>query len=259
MLYHMNADEQNSFQNDILRLLELSGVGVVNDWASFSACKDKPTANLLLHKHGINVPPSLLLSNEVTFSQLQARLAGWKGIVFKPRRNHGGKGIMKFDDVETLWDFILATRDFMDSYYLEKFIEFGLHDYRVEIFDGQVVGGYSRQRTHRFKTNITQGGKMLPVVPTEEQKRLAQAASRAMGVTTTIVDMICSETDGKLYVLEVNPIMGIFVEAGMRARMPGLKPAPEYSNDEQKLTLIADHLDARCREIREKRRTGAKH
>ena len=65
ILYHMNADEQNEFQNDILKLIELSGVHVFNDYNSFAKCKDKVMANMILRNNDILVAPSMLINNNV--------------------------------------------------------------------------------------------------------------------------------------------------------------------------------------------------
>ena len=59
ILYHMNADEQNLYQNDILKMIELSGVYVFNDYNSFIRCKDKVIANMLLRDNGVLVAPSI--------------------------------------------------------------------------------------------------------------------------------------------------------------------------------------------------------
>lgn len=68
LLYHMNADEQNTHQSEILRALDQAGVTILNDWGSFSKAKDKFTANLLLRKNGVSVPPSALLPTSVNSS-----------------------------------------------------------------------------------------------------------------------------------------------------------------------------------------------
>lgn len=252
VLYHMNADEQDEHQSDILRSIELSGVRVINGWQAYATSKDKFITNSLLRRHGIRVPPAALVSSSVTRAFIDTLFDDWKRVLVKPRGSHGATGIQLFDDAEQLWDFVLATRYLLGSYYLERFLEFGDHDYRVEIFDGEVVGGYSRKRRHRFKTNVTGGGAMLPISSTPAREELALRAANALGITTTIVDMIEAVEDGQTYILEVNPIMGIFVEAGMRAgtKMPVTEPHPAYSNDDSKLDHLVRYLEQCCEQAR---------
>ena len=52
--------------------------------------------------------------------------------------------------------------------------------------------------------------------------------------------------DNKIYVLEVNPIMGIFLEEGMRAgsKMPIQKDIPNrFKTDNKKIELIIEYID----------------
>lgn len=247
IFYHMNADEQNTFQNDILRLLELSGVHVFNNYQSFIYCKDKVISNLLLRKNNILVPPSLLINNNLKKEDLKKIIDNWGSVILKPRTNHGGKGIIKIDNYEMLCDIYEATKPLVDNYYMEKYIPFNKHDYRVEIFNGEIIGTYCRGKCGTYKTNISSGGSMQDISVPDEFKKIALKAAKILGVTTTIVDMIISEEDGKIYVLEVNPIMGIFLEEGMKAgtKMPIQKNIPDsYKTDNVKIQKIVNYIDS---------------
>lgn len=246
IFYHMNADEQNQYQNDILKLLELSGVHVFNNYQSFLCCKDKVIANQLLRKNDINVPPSMLINNHQSKESLKKIIDEWGTVIVKPRTNHGGKGIMKIDDYELFCDFYEATKTMIDNYYLEKYIPFDEHDYRVEVFDGEVVGTYCRGKAGTYKTNISSGGSMLDIPVDEEFQDVALKCAKILGITATIVDMIKSNIDNKIYVLEVNPIMGIFIEEAMRAgtKMPVQKELPDsFKTDNLKIKKIVNYID----------------
>lgn len=244
--YHMNADEQNQFQNDILNVLSKSNVKVFNHYDAFSVAKDKMLANSLLRDSGLPVPPSLFIGAEFDKNIIKQVFSDWKKVVLKPRRNHGGKGILMFDDYEKFDDFCQATKGFYNDYYLEKFIEFGTHDYRIEVFDGKVIGGYSRQRTHAFKTNISSGGQHIYIPVNKECEDIALKAATSIGITTTIVDMIKSVEDNQYYILEVNPIMGIFLESvissGERFPAPDIIEQ-QLCSDGTKIKCIADYFD----------------
>ena len=247
ILYHMNADEQNEYQNDILKMIELSGVHVCNNFRAFENCKDKAITNLLLRKNGVQVPNSYFINNNISYQFAKEIFEeNPEGIIVKPRRNHGGKGVIKFTDLETFWDFYVATQKSFSNYYIEEYIEFEEHDYRVEIFDNEVIGSYCREKNGSYKTNISSGGKMLAITVDDEFKNIALKAARILNITTTIVDMIKSEKDGKIYVLEVNPIMGIFLEEAMRAgtKMDVQKDIPEqFRTDDLKIEKIINYID----------------
>ena len=246
ILYHMNADEQNLYQNDILKLIELSGVHVFNNYNSFIRCKDKAVANMILRNNDILVPPSILINNHVEPEFLKEIIKEWKSIIIMPRTNHGGKGIIKTDNYEQFLDFYIATKSYIDNYYIEKYIDFEENDYRVEIFNNKVVGTYCRGKNGTYKTNISSGGKMLDKEVSKEFIDIALKSANVLGITTTIVDMIKSKKDNKIYVLEVNPIMGIFLEEGMRAgsKMPIQKEIPNrFKTDNKKIELIIEYID----------------
>ena len=246
IFYHMNADEQNNYQNDILKLLELSGVYIFNNYTAFIYCKDKVIANALLRANNVLVPPSVLINNNVEREFLENLINEWGAVIIKPRTNHGGKGIIKIDNVEQLWDFYVATKGFFDNYYLEKYIDFDSNDYRVEVFNGKVVGTYCRGKNGTYKTNISSGGKMLTKTVDDEFCKIALRCADILGITTTIVDMVKSNIDGKIYVLEVNPIMGIFLEEGMKAgtKMPVQEKIPEmFCTDKLKIKMIIDYIE----------------
>lgn len=249
VLYHMNADEQNNHQQDILKAIELSGVKVINDTESFFKCKDKFISNFILKNNNINVPESLLIPNNVISKNLKEKLIEFKSFLVKPRDNYGGYGIIKFNDIEQFEDYFLATKNFYSNYYIEKFIDFNDHDYRVEIFDNKIVGSYSRSKNHSFKTNISSGGSLNSVHIENEEKNIALQAAKIMGITSTIIDMVKSNKDGKFYILEVNPLLGIFVQAciksGDRNISKNFSDKNSY-NDDVKLQSIVNYIKTIC-------------
>jgi len=250
ILYHMNADEQNAFQNDILKLIEMSGVHVFNDYNSFIKCKDKVVTNMILRNNNILVAPSILINNNVSYEFLKEIIDEWGTIIIKPRTNHGGKRKIKIDNYEQLIDFYVATKNYFDNYYIEKYLEFEDNDYRVEIFDNKVIGTYCRSKNGTYKTNISSGGKMLDKNVDKEFIDIALKSSKILGITTTIVDMIVSKKEKKIYVLEVNPIMGIFLEEGMKAgtKMPVQTEIPtRFKTDSKKIDMIVNYIDSYLR------------
>lgn len=251
-LYYMNADEQTNHQREILRIIELSGVPIINSFSSFDNCQDKFIANFLLRQSGINVPPAMLIPTNVTFEFVKEIFNEWEALVLKPRRSHGGKGIQKFESAERFFDFISSVEGFYDNFYIEKFISFGEKDFRVDLINGEVVGGYSRKKNHSFKTNVHENAEMLPIPPTEDRIAYAKKASEILGITCTIIDMLISEDDGKLYIIEVNPLLGVFTEIGLIVGVNTIQSAkdihPIFAYDDKKIKMLVNYLDhyAQC-------------
>jgi ribosomal protein S6--L-glutamate ligase len=250
ILYHMNADEMSLYQRDVLAAIERSGVEVINSYTTFIACYDKFVANTLLRQRGIRVPDATLVPPTVSLANLEQIFLDYEKVVVKRRLGHGGIGVQRFDTPERLFDFILATRDVFADYYLEKYVEFAGRDCRVDILDGRYIGGYSRRRNHYFKTNVHARAEMLPIPPTEEQIAYALQAAAALEIDATIIDMVVG-SDEQLYVLEVNPILGVFTGVGLKTGVNTIQSEadihPIFAYDDRKVAALVEFLDARAR------------
>jgi ribosomal protein S6--L-glutamate ligase len=245
VFYYMNAEERNAHQHDMLKMIEKSGVTMFNPYESYTYANDKFVANCILRQHGVNVAPSMLLPT-ANFPVERAKqiFAEWKAVVVKPRDKICATGIMKFDNFEAFYDFYLFAKEFVGNLYVERFIPFKERDIRVEVFNGEVVGdGFSRLMGHSFKTNVKSGGRATYIPAEEDAKRMALRAAKALGMTTTIVDMVRSLEDGQPYVLEVNPLLGVFY--GAHFASVGQEVPPYFARmDALKIELIADHIIA---------------
>jgi len=242
-LYHMNADEQTDHQADILRAISDSNVSVINDCRSYFYCQDKFRTNNLLRRSGFCVPDAMLLAKGVGRPLIDRVFKRWRALLVKPRTGHGAKGIIKFTDPEQFYDWLEGACGDTSSVYIERFVEFADKDFRVEVFNGEVLGGYSRRRKHSYKTNISSGGEMTPA-NIRPYADLAVSAAKVLGVTGTVIDMVDGTIDGRTYILEVNPLLGIFVESAMMAgtKMIPKKAHPSYAYDDKKIEKIAHYI-----------------
>lgn len=240
--WHMNADEQTPFQRDLLQILSLK-TRVVNDYNSFSKANDKMLTNFLLREAGIHVPPSVFIGDDFNRNFIRQIFDEWSVALVKPRSGHGGKGVMRFHSFDDFCDFYQASRHVFNNYYIEKYIDFEEHDYRAEVFNGKIIGTYCRSKAAGgFKTNVSSGGAYLPLSIPENFEKVALAATKCLGITTTIVDMILGKEDNKIYVLEVNPIMGIFVEAVLGNDFPLVDNS--FRTDDSKIDHIVNYFDS---------------
>jgi ribosomal protein S6--L-glutamate ligase len=186
----------------------------------------------------------MLLPPDFPVGRIKEIFAEWKAVVVKPRDKIGATGIMKFTDFEAFYDFYLFAKDFVDNLYVEKLIPFKERDIRVEIFDGKVIGdGFCRIMAHSFKTNVKSGGRATYIPAEDDAKITALRAAKALGITTTIVDMVRNLEDGEPYVLEVNPLLGVFYGAHF-ASLGQNVPAYFASMDQLKIEVIVNHIVA---------------
>jgi len=265
VLFHMNADEQTPYQMNLLRAIERAGVTVVNSYAAFETASDKFATNQVLRQAGLSVAPSLLVDDHADRDMIRRIVGDWKSsVVVKSRFSFGGKGVMRLDDPDQLLDFISMTKGQNIDYYVERFIPFEDRDYRVEVLDGECIGTYSRGLVRGFKTNFSacpdlRQARFLALPPDQELTAIGLRAAKAVGVTATIVDMVRSTEDGRFYILEVNCMLGIFVEAANEAL--GFAPrdpnAYEYASDERKLQALATFLLRRATDAQKRQQSHA--
>jgi ribosomal protein S6--L-glutamate ligase len=253
VLYHMNADEQTAHQRDILRALALTGVTVLNRPPSYDRCQDKFTANLVLRKNGVRVPPAGLFPTKAPAPFLRSLLERYGTVVVKKRTGHGGSGITKLSNADDFIDFVEMMSEHLPTLYFEKFIAFGDKDYRVDLIDQQYVGGYRRKRRHSFKTNVHLGAEMIAEEPGPEQIEAAKAAARVLEIDMTIVDLLVGVEDKQTYVLEVAPILGVFTGAGLRKGVNTVQTPeqahPIFDYDERKVAMLVEFLDRRAKGV----------
>ena len=245
LIFSMNADEQSDFQKDILKYLEYCGVRIINSTQSFSMAQDKFLTNCVLRKNGVLVPDSFLIGENFNESFYFEIFSKYKKLLLKPRRNHGGKGILLFESFDAFSDFHSAFSNKIKDFYLEEFIEFDRTDVRVELINNSVIGSYSRTSFHRFKTNVAAGGSIQSHELTDQQSEIARKCSQILKLDCTIIDMIQSVENKLYYVLEVNPQLGIFIESAISSS-PKYKHKrtldQRYCYDHTKLVELANFI-----------------
>jgi ribosomal protein S6--L-glutamate ligase len=248
LLFHMNFDEQTPYQRYVLQALELSGVRLVNRYEPFALASDKFLTNLVLRRRGIEVPPSLLINADTSWACVSDFFQRAGSVVLKKRFSAGGKGVLRFDELDRLREFVLATQDSCQEYYLERRIPFVERDARVELIGGRCVGAYSRKLIHSYKTNLSFASditqcSLLGFRAPAQVLATALEAAQAVGVETTVVDLVESSEDGRYYVLEVNCQLGMFAAFGARTAGVATREGFDDSYDEEhKLRSLTSYL-----------------
>jgi len=139
-------------------------------------------------------------------------MAGGAPVVIKVARGTHGNGVVMAETRK-------AAKAVMQAFYVEgvsflvqEFIaESAGTDIRALVVGGKVVASMQRQSLDDdFRSNLHQGGEGTPIKLTDEERKTAQKAAKAMGLPVCGVDMMRSES-GPL-VLEVNASPGFTIE-----------------------------------------------
>jgi ribosomal protein S6--L-glutamate ligase len=197
------ASSLTRYGSAIVRQFEMQNVFTTTSSIAIVRSRDKLRSMQLLAKAGIGIPKTVFARETVDVDDVLEQVGGAPVIIKLARGTHGNGVVL----AETR----KAAKAVMQAFYVEgvsfliqEFIEESAgQDIRALVVNGQVVASIMRQSvTDDFRANTHQGGVGRPVKLTDEERKTAQKAAKAMGLTFCGVDMMRSNR-GPL-VLEVN-------------------------------------------------------
>ncbi|MCA9333080.1 30S ribosomal protein S6--L-glutamate ligase [Candidatus Saccharibacteria bacterium] len=195
----------------MVRQFEMQGVFTTTSSIAITRSRDKLRTMQLLARAGVDIPKTVFARETADLSDVIER-AGGVPLIIKVARGTHGNGVV-------LAETRKAAEAVMQAFYVEgvnflvqEFIEESAGtDIRALVVGGKVIASMKRQSLDDdFRSNIHQGGQGSPVKLTDEERKVAQKAAKAMGLPFCGVDMMRSSR-GPL-VLEVNPSPGFNIE-----------------------------------------------
>ena len=196
---------------DILlaKFLKNHGIPIFNDPDVIETCDNKANQYLLLSKHGIPMPetiiapkvyPSFTIADSDYYEKVLAKL----GLPMIIKEGHGSFG-MRVYLIENKEAFYAKTEELRGvDYVFQQFVESSRgRDIRVNIVGGEIVAAMYRHSETDFRANITNGGVAQTIELTTAQEELAIKAANAVGAEFAGVDLLFGENDEPL-VCEVN-------------------------------------------------------
>lgn len=196
----------------VVRQFEMQGVYTTVSSIAINRVRDKLRAYQLLAKSDIGIPKTVFARETSDFADVIEQ-AGGTPLIIKVARGTHGNGVVLAETTK-------AAQAVMQAFYVEKvnflvqeFIEESAGtDIRAVVIGGKVVASMQRQSLDDdFRSNLHQGGEGKKIKLTAEERRTAQKAAKAMGLSSICgVDMMRSK-HGPV-VLEVNASPGFGVE-----------------------------------------------
>ena len=196
---------------DILlaKFLKNHDIPIFNDPDVIETCDNKANQYLVLSKHGIPMPetiiapkvyPSFTIADSTYYEKVLAKL----GLPMIIKEGHGSFG-MRVYLIEDKEAFYAKTDELRGvDYVFQQFVESSRgRDIRVNIVGGEIVAAMYRHSETDFRANITNGGVAQTIELTTVQKELAIKAANAVGAEFAGVDLLFGENDEPL-VCEVN-------------------------------------------------------
>jgi len=197
------AQSYTKYGTAMLRQFEMQGVYTISSSIAINRTRDKLRSYQLLARAGVDIPKTLFARETAAFEDVIEQVGGTPLIIKVARGTHGNGVVL----AETR----KAAQAVMQAFYVEgvnfvvqEFVkESAGTDIRAIVVGSRVVASVERQNLDDdFRSNTHQGGVAKPIKLTEEERKTAIKAAKAMGLPICGVDMLRSGR-GPL-VLEVN-------------------------------------------------------
>ncbi len=195
----------------MVRQFEMQGVYTTASSIAINRSRDKLRSMQILARADVGIPKTVF-ARETSDVDDVVEQAGGAPLIIKVARGTHGNGVVLAETKK-------AAQAVMQAFYVEgvnflvqEFVaESAGEDIRAFVVGGRVVASMKRQSLDDdFRSNIHQGGEGTLVKLTDEERKTALKAAKAMGLSICGVDMMRSER-GPL-VLEVNPSPGFGIE-----------------------------------------------
>ena len=208
------ASSWTRYGSAIVRQFEMQGVYTITSSIALVRFRDKLRSMQSMARAGIGIPKTVVTRSAADSAELIDQLGGTPVIIKLARGTHGNGVVLaetKKAAKSVLQAFYVMNED-GSNILLQEFVkESAGTDIRAFVVGGKVVASMQRQSLDDdFRSNLHQGGDGKPIKLTDEERRTAIKAAKAMGLAVCGVDMMRSER-GPL-VLEVNASPGMGVE-----------------------------------------------
>jgi RimK family alpha-L-glutamate ligase len=195
--------EQIIFRVDALHRLEDRGIRVMNSPRAIERTVDKFWTSALLEQCGVPTPETVVCDSA---EEATAAFRVLGDVIVKPLFGSMGLGMVRVSDEEMAFRVFRTIEQIRGVYYLQRTINHEGVDIRAFVVDGRLLGAIER-RAAGWRTNLARGGTARSVELSPEWSSLAVRAAAAVGADYAGVDLL-ADSEGKVYVLEVNGIPG---------------------------------------------------
>lgn len=235
------ASNLTKYGTAMVRQFEMQGIFSTASSLAINRTRDKLRSTQILARAGVGIPKTVV-SRETSEVEDLIDLAGGVPLIIKVARGTHGKGVVLAETKKAaeavMQAFYVEGVNFLAQEYIK---ESAGTDIRAFVVGGKVVASMQRQSLDDdFRSNIHQGGEGTAVKLTDEERKLAQKAAKAMGLPICGVDMMRSDR-GPL-VLEVNASPGFAIEKVTGRNVAG---------------KIIEYVEQNARKTRKKDRVGA--
>lgn len=238
------ASSMTRYGTAIVRQFEMQGVYTPSSSIAITRSRDKLRTLQLLARAGVGIPKTVFTRNTTDFDDLIDQV-GELPVIIKLARGTHGNGVVLAETKKAAKSVLQAFHVMDDdgtNILLQEFVkESAGVDIRVFVVGGKVIASMKRQSLDDdFRSNLHQGGEGVSIKLTDEERKTALKAAKAMGLSICGVDIMRSER-GPL-VLEVNSSPGFGIEKVTGRNVAG--PILDYIEQNAKRSRRRDRVGA---------------
>lgn len=195
----------------IVRQFEMQNVFTTTSSISIVRSRDKLRSMQLLAKSGVGIPKTVFARETADYEGVLEQVGG-APVIIKIARGTHGTGVVLGETRKAALAVMQAFNVENVNFLVQEYVaESNGSDIRAFVVNGKVVASMIRRSgDDDFRSNLHQGGKGEPVKLYDVERKTAQKAAKAMGLSIAGVDMLRSDR-GPL-VLEVNSSPGFGIE-----------------------------------------------
>jgi len=214
----------------VVRQFEAMGTFCLNSSTSIGTSRDKLAAHQALAFNRIPMPDTAF-SNSPRDTENIIDLTAGAPLVVKLLESSQGKGVILAETKKAASSVISAFQKLNAPFIVQNFVKDSNGcDLRLFVIGGKVIASMMRSASDDdFRSNLHAGGKASKVKITQNERKIAKQATKAMGLNIAGVDILRSSEGPK--VLEVNS-------------SPGLQGI-ETINNINVASMIIDYLEKR--------------
>jgi RimK family alpha-L-glutamate ligase len=194
--------EEILFRLDMLRTLKKKNLQIINSPSSIEKAVDKYRALSILEEKDIPVPKTIV--TEDPKNALDAFYELGEDVIIKPIFGSRGVGITRVSDPEIAKRIFTSLAFNHNVIYVQEFIPHENRDIRAFVIGRKVIACMYRI-ADGWKTNVSQGARMVPLKPNEKIVNLAVNASQTIGCEVAGVDILESPEGYKVNEINSQP------------------------------------------------------
>lgn len=200
-----------SYGSAIVRQFEMQNIFTTTSSIAIVRSRDKLRSLQLLAKASVGIPKTVFARETADYEGVLEQVGG-APVIIKIARGTHGNGVVLAETRKAALAVMQAFYVEGVSFLVQEYVaESAGTDIRAFVVNGKVVASMMRQSLNDdFRSNLHQGGEGTSVKLTDEERKTAQRAAKAMGLSICGVDMMRS-SHGPL-VLEVNSSPGFGIE-----------------------------------------------